>query len=100
MTQTDFISKSLINRESFMWKDRLWTSQNDAMEKHEMFNYLRTTLLKWDSETAYSLSVNGGTFDITSNSTFRTYTVVKGVSGVMRLFRASDVRELRDGQTW
>lgn len=102
MITAEFISRNLVNQESFIWNDRVWISQHDAVPSDETFTYLRGRFFSYDSESARNYADNGGTFDIhhIRGDKFHTFTVVKGYAGVMRLFVATDIRELRDGQVW
>jgi hypothetical protein len=85
---------------TFVWGGRTWFAVTVAMTCGEMFSYLRGSHFRYDSESARGMS-KGGTFDVSRlDSTFKTFTVVNAGEGMVRLYRASDVRELRDGCTW
>jgi hypothetical protein len=91
------------------WNNRFWAPMTEAVEPEEMFAYLRASHFRFDYQLARDFAT-GGTFDVRwfgrsegSNplcGTFRTYTVVDAGNGLFRLYRATDIRELRDGQTW
>jgi hypothetical protein len=85
---------------SFEWNDRTWKSSTEAMSPMEMRIYLGARFISMQMEECYNLAMNGGTFDVTYGKFFRTYYVHKQSGGLLRLFRAVDTRELRNGATW
>lgn len=104
MTDNPYTDK-ITAGDPIQWRDRVWTPVTDAMDPEEMFVYLRANHWPHDSESARGMST-GGTFDVTrwpddtSNGVFTTYTVANAHAGLVRLYKATDTRELRDGQTW
>lgn len=87
------------------WRDREWTPVTEAMVPNEMLTYLRGSYYSHDWVSARDIAA-GGTFDVTtwphgaSNGTFHTYTVANAHGGLVRLYKATDTRDLRDGRTW
>ena len=100
-----FDSPSLTLTDPVAWNDRTWLPVTEACNTDEMFAFLRARYFAYDSETARQMAT-GGMFDVSSwpkgraVGTFQTYIVVSAFAGLVRLYRASDTRELRDGSTW
>lgn len=95
----------ILRGEPLHWRGRTWYVVTEAMVPEEMAGYLRRQHFPYDHETSERFST-GGTFDLTSwpadapNGTFQTFTVASTHAGLVRLYRASDTRELREGSTW
>lgn len=85
---------------SFQWRNRTWQSITHALEMHEMFLHLRRVYFPYDSETAHNYARNGGVFDVSRDTSFRTFYVHRQSGGLVRVFRAVDTRELRNGRVW
>lgn len=99
-----FICPSMTSDETFDWNGRTWQPVGDAMEPIEMFRCLHSPMARfaYDAETARGLAYCGGTYDVTHGmvGTFNTYTVVNAGGGLVREYRATDTRQLKDGRTW
>lgn len=105
MTTATMFADKITNGEVIMWQDRIWSPMTQAMTPDEMYAHLRIAYFPYDSETAHSMST-GGTFDVTrwpadaDNGEYRTYTVANAHAGLVRLYRATDTRTLKNGEIW
>ena len=108
-SDTRFICPSLTTDETFAWNGRTWAPIGDACEPIEMYRGLHspTSLFAYDAETARRLAFIGGTYDVShfagsahTHGTFNTFTVVNVGAGLVRMYRATDTRQLRNGGTW
>lgn len=97
---TDMVTSQITAETPIEWRDRTWVPVTEACTPDELFFILRRQYFAYDSETARAMST-GGTFDVSSLAgTFKTYTIVNAQCGLVRMYRAADIRELRDGAPW
>ena len=103
-SDTRFICPSLTTDETFTWNNREWSPVGDACEPIEMYRTLHApnAQFAYDAETARSLAFIGGTYDVSlvMSGVFWTYTIVNAGAGLVRRYRATETRELRNDQTW
>lgn len=89
----------LIMPVAFEWNGRTWVSITNAMTTQPMQMYIAAKYCM-SLDEAYHVSLDGGTFDVSGNHNFTSYYVHKQSAGMVRLFRATDIRQLKDGKTW
>lgn len=104
ITSQTFIAPSLTTDETFAWNGRTWQPIGDACDPIEMYRTLHapTAQFAYDSESARSLAFCGGTYDVSLVMTgvFWSFVIVNAGGGLVRRYRSTETRELRNGGTW